>query len=99
MYYINILLQVLGSDETNDYHLLVVRSVCNRHRYQVAAKFNVFADEDHDKLHTLFLLPKRHNRPYKSWCIANSSSCSTSKLYIILSSCKRFMRGVIHVSF
>ena len=38
----------------------------------LAAKFGVFVDEDHSKLPTLYCLPKRHNRPYKSRFTANS---------------------------
>ena len=38
-----------------------------------AAKFGVFVDEDHSKLHTLYWLPKLHKRPYKPSFTANSS--------------------------
>ena len=53
----------------------------------MAAKFGVFADEDHSKLHTLYWLPKLHKRPYKSRFIASFSSCTTIELSIILTSC------------
>ena len=36
---------------------------------------------------TLYWLPKLHKRPYKSRCIANSSSCSITELSILLNSC------------
>ena len=52
----------------------------------MAAKFGVFVDEDYSKLPTLYWLPKRHKGLYKSRFIANSSSCTTSELSIILSS-------------
>ena len=52
----------------------------------MAAKFGVFVDEDHGKLPTLYLLPKLHRRPYKSRFIANSSSCTTTELSILLTS-------------
>ena len=51
------------------------------------AKFNVCANEDHSKLPTLYWLPKLHKRPYKSRFIANSSSCTTTELSILLTSC------------
>ena len=54
----------------------------------MAAKFGVFADENHSKLSTLYLLPKLHERPYKSRSIANSSSCSNTEPYILLTSYK-----------
>ena len=53
----------------------------------MAAKFGVFVDEDHSKLPTLYWLQKLHKRPYKSRLIANSSSCTTTELSTILTSC------------
>ena len=50
----------------------------------MAAKFGVFVDENYSKLPTLYWLPKLHERPYKSRSIANSSSCSNTKPYILL---------------
>ena len=50
-------------------------------------KFGVFADEDHIKLPTLNWLPKLHKRLYKLRFIANSSSCTTTELSILLASC------------
>ena len=51
----------------------------------MAAKFGVFVSDDHSKLPTLYWLPRLHKRPYKSRCIAYSSSCTTTELSIILS--------------
>ena len=53
----------------------------------MAAKFGAFVDEDHSKLPTEYWLQKLHKRPYKSRFIANSSSCTTTKLSMILNSC------------
>ena len=53
----------------------------------MAAKFGLFADEDHRKLPTLYWLPKLHKRPYKSHFIANSSACTTTELSILSTSC------------
>ena len=53
----------------------------------MAAKFGVFVEEDHSKLHTLYWLPKLHKRPYKSRFSANSNQCTTTKLSILLTSC------------
>ena len=52
----------------------------------MAAKFGMFVDEDHSKLLRKNWLPK-HKRPYKSRFIANSSSCTTTELSILLTSC------------
>ena len=53
----------------------------------MAAKFGLFVDEDHSRLPTLYWLPKLHKRPYKSRFIANSSTCTTTELSILLTSC------------
>ena len=66
MYYINTLKQELSSFKTYDHNLLDDKSVIDRHRYHMAAKFGVFVNEDYSKLPTLYWLPKLHERPYKS---------------------------------
>ena len=50
-------------------------------------------DEDHIKLPTLYWLPKLHKRPYKSRFTANSSSCTTTELSIILTCCLTVIRN------
>ena len=40
-----------------------------------------------DRLPTLYWLPKLHKRPYKARFIANSSSCTTTVLSKLLTSC------------
>ena len=47
----------------------------------------MFVDEDHNRLPTLYWLPKLHKQPYKSHFIANSSSFTTTELSILLTSC------------
>ena len=49
----------------------------------MAAKFGLFVDEDHSKLSTLHWLTKLHNDPF----IANSSSYTTTKSSVLLTSC------------
>ena len=43
--------------------------------------------EKQDRLPTLYWLPKLHKRPYKARFIANSSSCTTTVLLKLLTSC------------
>ena len=87
MYYTNTLRQELSTAKTYEHNRLDKTSVVDKHRCHMAAKFGVFVGEDHSKLPTLNWLPKLHNRPYKSRFIANSSSCTTTKLSILLTSC------------
>ena len=87
MYNINTLKQEFGTAKIYEHILLDEASVVDNHQCLMAAKFGVFVDEDHSKLPTLYWLPKLHKRPYKSRFITNSSSCTTTELLIILTSC------------
>ena len=63
------------------------------------------------KLPTLYWLPKLHKRLYKSRFIANSSSCTTNELSILLTSCltaiktmslniaQQFMKEMVNIYF
>ena len=53
----------------------------------MAAEFGVFIGQDHSKLPALYWLRKLHKRPYKSRFISNFSSCTTTELSILLTSC------------
>ena len=56
----------------------------NGHCNHLAQKFSVCVKERQDRLPTMYWLPKLHKRPYKARFIANSSSCSKGKSYLIL---------------
>ena len=86
-YYINTLKQELSTAKTYEHNRLDETSIVDRHQCHMAAKFGLFVDEDHSKLPTLYWLPKRHKRSYKSRFIANSSACTTTELSILLTSC------------
>ena len=47
------------------------KSVVNGHCNHLALKFSVCVKERQDRLPTMFWLPKRHKRPYKTRFIAN----------------------------
>ena len=73
----------------------------------MAAKFRVFVDEDHSKLPTLNWLNKLRKWSYKSRFTADSSSCTTTELSILLPPCltaiqtmsldiaQKFMKGMV----
>ena len=54
---------------------------------QIDFKFEVGITESQEKLPTFYWLPKLHKRPYKARFIANSSSCTTTSLSKVLTSC------------
>ena len=64
-------------------------SVVNAHLNELPVKFTVYVNEGQDKLPTMYWLPKLHKRPYtrKARFIANSSSCTTTELSKLLTSC------------
>ena len=45
-----------------------------------------------DKVSTLYWLPKLHRNPYKARFIANSSSCTTTQLSKVLTSCLKAVK-------
>ena len=63
MYYTNTLKQETRTAKTNEHTLLDEKSVVDRRRCHIAAKFGVFVSEDQSELHTLYWLPKLHKIP------------------------------------
>ena len=67
----------------------------NGHCNHLALKFSVCVKERQDRLPTMYWLPKLHKTPYKARIIANSSSCTTTELSRLLTSCLTAVK--IHV--
>ena len=59
----------------------------NGHCNHLALKFSVCVKERQGRLPTMYWLLKLHKRPYKARFIANSSSCTTTELSKLLTSC------------
>ena len=59
----------------------------NGHCNHLALKFSVCVKGSQDRLPTMYWLPKLHKTPYKARFIANSSSCTTTELLKLLTSC------------
>ena len=89
LHYINTLIHELGSTKTYERISTDERSIVNTHSIDITAEFAVGIKENQDKLRyvTLYWLPKLHKRPYKARLIANSSSCTTTILSKLLTSC------------
>ena len=87
LHYINTLKQELDGtrayQETDSDEVSVVNADVN----ELPVKFSVCASEGQDKLPTTYWLPYLHKRPYKARFIANSSSCTTTELSKLLTSC------------
>ena len=94
---INTLKQEISTAKTYEHNRLGETSIVDRHRCHMAAKLGVFVDEDKSKLPTIYWLPKLHKRrPYKSRFIANFSSCTTTELSILLTSCLTAIKKPCH---
>ena len=84
--------------------------IIDGHGCHTALHFGVKAKENQDKVPTLYWLPKLHKN-YKARFIANSSSCTTTELSKLLTSClpavknmlsstvKRYMRHLVKIYF
>ena len=75
--------------DTNAYKLhpsLSERVIVDGHGCHTALHFDVKVEENQDKVPTLYCLPELHKKPYKSRCIANSSSSTTTELSKLLTS-------------
>ena len=57
------------------------------HCNHLALKFSVYVKEPQDRLPTMYWLPKLHKKTYKARLFANSSSCTTTELSKLLTSC------------
>ena len=87
LHYINTLKQELSGTKAYKETSEEEKSVVNGHCNHLALKFSVCVKERQDRFPTMYWLPKRHKRPYKARFIANSSSCTTTELSKLLTSC------------
>ena len=67
----------------------------NGHCNHLALKFSVCVKERQDRLPTMYWLPKLHKTPYTARFIANSSSCTTTELSKLLTSCLTAVKNYV----
>ena len=87
LHYINTLKQELSGTTAYKETSEEEKSVVNGHCNHLALKVSLCVEERQDRLPTMYWLPKLHKRPYKARFIANSSSCTTTELSKLLTSC------------
>ena len=87
LHYINTLKQELNGTKAYEETSTDDMSVVNSHSNELPYKFVVNVKERQDKPPTMYWLPKLHKRPYKARFIASSSSCTTTELSKLLTSC------------
>ena len=84
---INILKKELGGTKAYEETSIDEKSVVYSHSNEIPKKFGVDVKERQDRLPTMYWSHKLHKRPYKARFIANSSSCTTTELSKLLTSC------------
>ena len=84
---INTLKQELNGTKAYEETSIYEKSVVYSHSNEIPYKFAVDVKERQDMLPTMYWLAKLHKRPYKARFIANSSSCTTTELSKLLTSC------------
>ena len=68
----------------------------NGHCNHLALKISVWVKERQDRLPTMYWLPKPHKKTYKARFIANSSSCTTTELSKLLTSCLTVVKNHLY---
>ena len=88
MHYINTLKQELGGTKAYEQTSEKEKFVINNHIIHNATRFVVGVNEDQERLPTFYWLPKLHKKKtYTARFIATSSSCTTTELSKLLTSC------------
>ena len=87
LHYIKTLKQELNGTKAYEETPIDEKSVVYSHSNEIPKKFDVNVKERQDRLPTMYWLPKLHKRPYKARFIANSSSCTTTEISKLLTSC------------
>ena len=92
-------------------HSLSERVVVDGHGCHTALRLGVKAKENQDRVPTLYWLSKLHKKTYTARFNANSSSCMTTELSKLLTSCltavknmllstvKRYMKDWVRIYF
>ena len=87
LHYIYTLKQELNGTKAYKETSIDEKSVVYSHSNERPNKFAVEVKVRQDRLPTMYYLPKLHKQPYKARFIANSSSCTTTELSKLLTSC------------
>ena len=87
LHFMNTLKHELNGTKAYEETSIDEKSVVYSNANEIPKKFAVDVKERQDRLPMMYWLPKLHKRPYKARFIANSSSCTTTELSKLLTSC------------
>ena len=98
-FYIKILMNELGinSDRNKEATVTYEEQQCSPdavtgNHTSSLTKFNIKLTEKESKLPHIYWIPKVHKKAYKSRFIAGSSSCATTKISKLITSCLRLIK-------
>tara|TARA_Y100001956_G_scaffold4622_1_gene4217 strand:- start:330 stop:1772 length:1443 start_codon:yes stop_codon:yes gene_type:complete len=86
LYYLTVLRNEITNTKTYNLATSSEVDILDSH-VKECTKFNINLNDKFKKLPTLYWIPKLHKTPYKSRFIANSTSCTTKVISILLTSC------------
>ena len=86
LHYINVLQHELNSTKAYTSTPSTEQQLINDHITDIS-KLKVHIHDQQLKLPTMYWIPKLHKQPYKARFIANSSSCTTTNISKLLTSC------------
>ena len=84
---INTLKQEFNGTKAYEETFIDEKSVVYSHSNEITNKFAVDVKERQDRFPTMYWLPKLHKKPFKARFIANSSSCTTTEISKLSTSC------------
>ena len=75
--------------------LLTPMPIVDGHGCHAAPHFGAKAKENQDNVPTLYWLPKLYKKTYKARFIANSSPCTTTELFKLLTPCLTAVKNML----
>ena len=67
--------------------------VIKKHSETIEKEFKIKLTDEEEKLPQMYWIPKLHKKPYKGSFIAGSSSCTTTRLSKLITSCLKLVKS------
>ena len=103
-FYIKTLMDELGIDSTGNANGTYEAQhdtpdeVIKKHSETIKKEFKIKLTDEEEKLPQMYWIPKLHKRPYKARFIAGSSSCTTTRLSKLITSCLKLVKSHCRLS-
>ena len=67
--------------------------IIKKHSEATEKEFKIKLTDEEEKLPQMYWIPKLHKKPYKARFIAGSSSCTTTRLSKLITSCLKLVKS------